>query len=115
MATKSIQLNKINPKALYHRALANRNLKNYDQACNDIKLALECAPTDKTIRAEYLALKKEKREYDKTTKNAFSKFLGEGIYNERKANLTKFLEDLPEFKADNPQVYFDLKYSDDEA
>lgn len=63
-------------KALYRRALAQKGLKNEEEAVNDLEAALKVAPTDALIKNELNAMKKAAADRAKKEKakysNAFS-------------------------------------------
>ena len=46
-------------KALFHRSVAYRKIKQYDEAMEDIKAAIKLSPQDKKLREEYETLKDE--------------------------------------------------------
>lgn len=57
-----------NVKAMYRKAQANSNMKDFEEAMKDLKAASEIAPDDKAIRSEIARVKKlaaEKKQKDK--------------------------------------------------
>lgn len=109
---------KIDPsavKALTLRGIAHKMMKNFDEATDDLKSAIKLAPTDKKLREEFEILKEEKKKYGASQQQAMKQFFSQGIYNEKEAvKMRKVFDKLPEFRADNAQVFFDIQIGDDQ-
>ena len=96
-------------KALYLRSVAYRNIKQYDEAMQDIKAAIKLSPKDKKLREEYEKLKSESKNVNTSQAALMKNFFSEGIYNEKEApKVAEKYEKLPEFSILNAQVYFDI-------
>jgi tetratricopeptide (TPR) repeat protein len=84
VATKALEIDDQNVKALYRRATARRKLGDSDGAMADLKLALAKEPDNKTCRKELVTLKKElelaKQAQKKSLQKAFSKG---GLYDDK--------------------------------
>ena len=78
------------------------------------KMLLNKNPTDKAIRAELQISKNEKKINDKDQQNAFKKFFNEGVYNEKKSEITKIYDELPSYNPSNPKWFMDIKIGDQE-
>lgn len=104
-------------KALFHRSVAYRNIKQYDEAMEDIKAAIKLSPQDKKLRTEYETLKSEKSKANASQSNMMKNFFSEGIYNEKDApKVAQKYSKLPKFNVYNPQTFFDIEIgSPDEA
>jgi hypothetical protein len=89
-------------------------LKEYDEALEDIKVAIKQMPKDKKLRDEYEAIKEEKKKHGVSQQELMKKFLSHGIYNEKKVNLKKSFNKLPDFNPQNPQTYFDIQIGEGE-
>lgn len=55
-----------NAKALFLRSVAHFNMKNYTNACSDVKEAIKLQPEDKKLRAEFEKYKKARDEHAKS-------------------------------------------------
>mmetsp|Transcript_24172 Transcript_24172/g.35871 ORF Transcript_24172/g.35871 Transcript_24172/m.35871 type:complete len:549 (+) Transcript_24172:50-1696(+) len=73
VATKALDIDSKNVKALYRRAAACRKLKDVDTAKKDLKLALQCDPTNRAVKKELIFVKKEADDLTKKKKAALSK------------------------------------------
>ena len=52
-------------KPYQFRAIAQKNIKNYEHALQDIKQAMNLDSADKAIKEEYQTILKAKKEFDK--------------------------------------------------
>lgn len=68
-----------------------------------LKQLLNNNPTDKAIRTELQLCKEERKIFNKDQQNVFQKFFTEGVYNEKKSELTKIYEELPPYNPLNPK------------
>ena len=59
--SKALEYEKDNVKALFFRGVANRHLKEFTLATEDLKAAIKLNPNDKAMRAEFEALKEDKK------------------------------------------------------
>lgn len=62
-----------NTKALYRRGMAQNELRNYEQALDDLKRALKRIPDDRLIQHEYERTRKNLQEYTNQQRKAFAK------------------------------------------
>ncbi|CAI2366512.1 unnamed protein product [Moneuplotes crassus] len=111
---KSINIDDQNPKAYYHRANANRKMKQFENAIADLKSAIKLSPKDKALRKEFQACKDEKKAHDKSQAKMLTDFFAEGVYNEIKPDITHYEEKLPEYDPSNPIVFLDIQIGDNE-
>lgn len=72
-AKEALLIEKINPKAHYRIYLAYKSLNNLDKAEEHLKLAINCEPNDRGMRAE---LKKFSEEKSAKEKLWYSKMAG---------------------------------------
>jgi len=100
-------------KALYQRSVAFLKNQDYDSAAADCKAAIVVSPNDKSFRDQWDLIKAEKTAASKNQQAAMAKFFAQGVYNEKKVEITKNTDVLPKFKAENPQVYFDITIGED--
>ena len=85
-------------------------MKQYEEALNDIKEAIKLSPSDKNLRDEYEAIKASKKKETDHEKELARQLFSQGLYNEKSApSKPKKVDGLPEFKQENPQVFFDLE------
>jgi len=73
VASKALDVDSTNVKALYRRAVACRKMGDVDSAKKDLKLALQCDPNNRDVKKELLAIKKELDKEKMTKKAALSK------------------------------------------
>jgi tetratricopeptide (TPR) repeat protein len=73
MATKAVEIDGINVKALYRRAMAHRKLGNLDSARNDLRHAITFEPNNTACRKELIAVKKELDDAVAKQKKSFAK------------------------------------------
>ena len=59
VATKALEIDPINVKALYRRAVAYRQLGDAESARSDLREALKHEPNNKAVRREMVSIKKE--------------------------------------------------------
>ena len=59
VATKALEIDPINVKALYRRAVAYRQLGDAESARSDLREALKHEPNNKVVRKEMVSIKKE--------------------------------------------------------
>ena len=59
VATKALEIDPINVKALYRRAVAYRQLGDAESARSDLREALKHEPNNKAVRKEMVSIKKE--------------------------------------------------------
>uniref|UniRef100_A0A182YQE0 Uncharacterized protein n=1 Tax=Anopheles stephensi TaxID=30069 RepID=A0A182YQE0_ANOST len=62
-----------NTKALYRRGMAQNELRNYEQALEDLRRALKRIPDDRLIQNEYERTRKNLQEYTNQQRKAFAK------------------------------------------
>lgn len=70
---EALAINQSNTKALYRRAQAWQAKKDYDQALNDLKKALDITPEDKAVNNEILRVKQKKKELKEKEKATYAK------------------------------------------
>ena len=84
----------------------------------DIKEAIKLSPADKSMRDEFETIKAAKaKEVDHEKEMAKRLFSG-GLYQEKAVpvkEVKKAAAGLPEFKEENPQVFFDITIGDGES
>lgn len=79
-----------------------------------LKPLLNKNPADKAIRTELQLCKEERKIFNKDQQNVFQKFFTEGVYNEKKSELTKIYEELPPYNPLNPKWFMDISIGDSE-
>ena len=100
-ATKALEFDKKNVKALLRRAKALRNLLKFQRSLDDINNVLEIIPNDKETKRQLLITKNALKKYNKKQKNTYSNmFKNNKLYEDE--------EDLTE-DPKNPKVFFDIK------
>ncbi|CAI2371110.1 unnamed protein product [Moneuplotes crassus] len=113
--TAALEIDEHNVKALFFRAIASRNIKDFDTAVNDIKTAIKASPKDKALRKEYEIIKKEKKEYISSQKGLFSQAFSSGLYAEKEDPVRKEgFSEVPAYNPENPKVFFDVKIGESE-
>lgn len=70
---EAVKLDPSNTKALYRRALANVELKNYELAIEDLKVAHKLMPDNKAVLKEFDRVKKYLLDYRANEKSKYSK------------------------------------------
>ena len=58
VATKAIEIESTNVKALYRRAMAHRAMGDVDSAKDDLRLAYKTDPTNTAVKKEFISIKK---------------------------------------------------------
>ena len=82
--TIALEMDEDSEKAVYNRAVANMNVKNWAEAVRDIKDAIKLNPQNKPYRDMFEKIKAGKKEADANKKNAFADIIfGNGLYNEK--------------------------------
>ena len=115
-ATKAIEIEDNNVKALYLRAIGSRHTKDFDTAVSDIKNAIKASPKEKFLRKEFELIKSEKKKYYSSQEGVFAKAFSSGLYNEKKDPVIKNVESsLPKYNPKNPKVFMDIKIGDNES
>jgi len=95
VATKALEIDSTNVKALYRRAAAKRKMGDWTDAKEDLKKALKLDPTNVAVKKELHALKKEidtsKRTQREGLQKAFasSKKTGSFLYSDREEELKR--------------------------
>jgi peptidyl-prolyl isomerase D len=69
----AIKINPINTKAYYRRGIANLELKNYEMALEDLKMALSILPNNKAIMKEFERARKHLMDYREIEKVHYKK------------------------------------------
>lgn len=112
--TSALEIDEDSEKALYNRAVANMNVKNWAEALEDIKDAIKLNANNKVYRDLYEKIKAGKKEADSKDKNIYANiFSGEGLYEEKEApKANNEFDVLPAFDPDNAQCFFDIKIGD---
>jgi len=95
VANKVLELDSSNIKALYRRALANKQMKNLSNARQDLKTALQLDPKNKAVQKELVLIKKEiekqnskeKLKYSKIFESSDSSFLYDDKEEEQKKKM----------------------------
>lgn len=72
-SNEAIKLDPNNTKAFYRRGVANIELKNYENALDDLKMALKLSPNNATIVKEFERAKRFLMEYRKKEKLHYKK------------------------------------------
>ena len=104
---KSLKIDDKNIKAYSNRATAYQNLKQYDEAINDIKEVIKLNPSDKGPRQTLETLKELRKKQNASEANMFQKAFQAGLYSEKKNPEKK--EILPPYDPTNPKVYMDIQ------
>ena len=113
--TKALEYEENNVKALFFRGVAYRHLKEFASASDDLKAAIKLSPSDKAMRAEFEALKEDKKKQLQTEKGIFEKAFGGGLYEEKVDPVpNKNLSSVPKYNPKNPKVFMDIKIGDTE-
>ena len=104
-----------NVKALFFRSIASRNLKDFDQALEDIKTVIKLNPKDKALRKEFEVTKEQKKKYLSQQKGVFEKAFSSGLYSEKSDIVkTRVESELPKYDPSNPKVFMDIQVGDTE-
>lgn len=87
VASKALEVDPDNVKALYRRAIANRKRGFADEAKKDLKKAVSLDPQNTTVRKEWVVLKKELEDSKKAQKESLRKaFEGSSfLYDDKEA------------------------------
>jgi tetratricopeptide (TPR) repeat protein len=97
VASKALEVDSENVKALFRRAVACRKLGDFDKAKDDLKFALQLDPTNKAVQKELLSLKKEADDKKKAEKaalaKAFSSKSSSFLYNDKEEEEKKKMEE----------------------
>ena len=89
-------------------------MKNFEEAAEDMKMAIKLNPQDKKLRAEFETLKAEKKKHSSNQANAMQKFFQEGVYQEKESGkIEKVFDKLPAFDPDNIQTFFEIQIGRD--
>jgi len=68
--TKALVVDPNALKATYQRGIAHWKMKNFDEATEDLKAAIKLSPQDKKMRADFEALKAEKKKHSQSQQAA---------------------------------------------
>jgi len=106
-ATKALDINMHSAKAYFRRAKARETFGEYEEASNDLKLAIEIEPNDHSLKQELHNIKNKMKAALEKEKKAFGNLFKQSYY------------DTPEVKEDssdpsNPVVFMDIKIGDKE-
>ncbi len=113
--TIAINIDEKAVKAWYLRGIAQMKMKNFDEAADDLKMAIKLNPQDKKLRAEFETLKAEKKSHSSNQANAMQKFFKEGVYQEKEgAKVEQNFDKLPAFDQENVQTFFDIQIGTDD-
>jgi tetratricopeptide (TPR) repeat protein len=97
VASKALEVDSENVKALFRRAVAFRKLSDFDKAKVDLKFALQLDPTNRAVQKELLSLKKEADDKKKSEKaalaKAFSSKSSSFLYNDKEEEEKKKMEE----------------------
>jgi tetratricopeptide (TPR) repeat protein len=97
VASKALEVDSENVKALFRRAVAFRKLGDFDKAKVDLKFALQLDPTNRAVQKELLSLKKEADDKKKSEKaalaKAFSSKSSSFLYNDKEEEEKKKMEE----------------------
>lgn len=111
--SNALEIEENNVKGLFFRAIANRHLKEFELATEDLKAAIKTSPNDKALRNEFATMKEEKKKYLESQKGAFEKAFAGGLYSEKKEPSRKVEEsEVPKYDPSNPKVFMDIKIGD---
>jgi FK506-binding protein 4/5 len=95
-ASKVLDLEPVNVKALFRRAQAYREMEDYDLAEIDLKKAMEQEPNNRDLRAEYKVLKQKWATYQKKEAKLYSNmFRPSKVEPKPHTNGTKAAEEAP--------------------
>jgi len=78
VASKSLQIDSTNVKALYRRAVAHRKMSDLEKARDDLKEALKHDANNNAVKRELLAVKKELVDFTQKQKKALSAAFSSG-------------------------------------
>jgi len=106
-ATKALDINMHSAKAYFRRAQAQAGFGEFEEAENDLKLALEIEPNDNGIKTELQNVRAKNKANKAKAKKAFANMFSQNIYEE-----TQEKSDYSD--PTNPKVFFDIKIGDKE-
>jgi len=87
--THALDMDEDSEKAVYNRAVANMQVKNWAEALQDVKDAIKLNPQNKPYRDMFEKIKAGKKEADAKDKNLYADiFSGEGLYTEKEVKIT---------------------------
>ncbi|RLN93245.1 hypothetical protein BBJ28_00005898 [Nothophytophthora sp. Chile5] len=111
IATKALNNDPTNVKALYRRGVGRMNTNDLDRAKEDLLAAGKLDPTNREVRRELEALKKKMKEARQHEKAVFGGIFSKvSMYDDKSA-----VEGEPVLDPNNPKVFFDVKIGDEDA
>ncbi|KAF4318105.1 hypothetical protein BBO99_00001037 [Phytophthora kernoviae] len=110
-ATKALNNDPTNVKALYRRGVGRMNLNDLDRAKEDLVAANKQDPTNREVRREFEVLKKKMKDARQKEKTVFGGLFGKvSMYDDKSAVEGELVLD-----PNNPKVFFDMKIGEEDA
>ncbi|CAI5712407.1 hypothetical protein KXD40_001680 [Peronospora effusa] len=111
VATKALNNEPSNVKALYRRGVGRMYLNDLERAKEDLLAAGKQDPANRDVRRELEVLKKKMKEAREKEKSVFGGMFGKvSMYEDKSA-----VEGEPELDPNNPKVFFDIKIGEEDA
>jgi tetratricopeptide (TPR) repeat protein len=114
VASKAIQVDATNVKALYRRAAARRKIGDHEEARADLKTALQQDPSNIPCKKELLSIKKELETHRDSQKKALAKAFsssgGSFLYVDKEADDKKKAEEEQRRKKEEQELYKKRKH-----
>lgn len=96
-ASKALQIDPVNIKALYRRAVAHRKMGNTTEARTDLREILKADPVNVSAKKELASIKKQletiKEQQKKSFSKAFSSNKGSFLYDDKQVDEAKLAEE----------------------
>uniref|UniRef100_A0AAV1V0S1 peptidylprolyl isomerase n=1 Tax=Peronospora matthiolae TaxID=2874970 RepID=A0AAV1V0S1_9STRA len=111
VATKALNNEPANVKALYRRGVGRMHLNDLDRAKEDLLAAGKLDPASRDVRRALEMLKEKMKEARQKEKNVFGGLFGKvSMYDDKSSP-----EGEIELDPNNPKVFFDIKIGDEDA
>uniref|UniRef100_M4BH31 peptidylprolyl isomerase n=1 Tax=Hyaloperonospora arabidopsidis (strain Emoy2) TaxID=559515 RepID=M4BH31_HYAAE len=111
VATKALNNEPVNVKALYRRGVGRMHLNDLDRAKEDLLAAGKLDPASRDVRRALEMLKEKMKEARQKEKNVFGGLFGKvSMYDDKSSP-----EGEIELDPNNPKVFFDIKIGDEDA
>ncbi|GMF49967.1 unnamed protein product [Phytophthora fragariaefolia] len=110
-ATKALNNEPANVKALYRRGVGRMHLNDLDRAKEDLLAAGKQDPSNREVRRELEVLKKKMKDARQKEKAVFGGLFGKvSMYDDKSE-----VETEPVLDPNNPKVFFDMKIGEEDA
>ncbi|KAE8876842.1 hypothetical protein PF005_g4013 [Phytophthora fragariae] len=110
-ATKALNNEPTNVKALYRRGVGRMHLNDLERAKEDLLAAGKQDPTNREVRRELEVLKKKMKDARQKEKAVFGGLFGKvSMYDDKSE-----VETEPVLDPNNPKVFFDIKIGEEDA